>query len=83
MENLRYFFPTPLLSGFSPSGTLFPPELLRIDIMIFTFHFHCFSSRLPDLIHQNEILVASILLEFFQAAPEEEVPEISEESLFS
>jgi hypothetical protein len=34
-------------------------------------------------IDQNEILIEVMLLEFFQTAPEKEVPEISEESLFS
>lgn len=34
-------FPTPSLDAFIPQEIMYPSELLRIDIMIFIFHFHC------------------------------------------
>lgn len=85
-ENLRDSA-SPLLDGFSPLDKLFPLELTGNQYHNFYFQYPFALFMTPwsgrDLIDQNEILVEIMLLEFVQTAPEKEVPEISEESLFS
>lgn len=61
------------------------PVFLGTNIMILIFYYLLFFWCLLDLgetLYQNEISADFVLLEFLQVAPEKEVPEISEESLF-